>query len=227
MNDLVVIVEGETEQTFVRNQLAAHLAVHGTNVWAVLPGRHRRHGGIRKWEVACQDIVRTLKEQRYCSTMVDYYALPNTWPGRDDSAALPWAKRATYVESQIHLEISKAMGQSFDPQFFIPYVQLHEFEALAFAGIKELTSVVAPLSRNSANSIEKKFERVLDEAGHPEAINDGYETCPSRRITSVVRAYNKRAHGPIVTSRIGLEALREKCGHFASWLDRLENMGSH
>jgi len=227
MNDLVVIVEGETEQTFVRDQLAAHLAVHGTNTWAVLPGRHRRHGGIRKWEIACQDIVRTLKEQRYCSTMVDYYALPKTWPGRVDSVALPWAERAAYVESLIHLEISKAMGESFDPQFFVPYVQLHEFEALAFAGVKELTSVVAPLSQDSANLIERKFERVLNEAGHPEAINDGYETCPSRRITSVVKAYNKRAHGPIVTRRIGLDALREKCNHFASWLDRLESIGSH
>jgi len=227
MNDLVAIVEGETEQTFVRDQLAAHLALHRTNAWAVLPGRHRRHGGIREWEVARQDIVRTLKERRYCSTMVDYYALPNTWPGRDISTALPWSERAAYVESQVHLEISKKMGESFDPQFFVPYVQLHEFEALVFADIEELTSVVAPLSKDSASSIVRKFERVLDEAGHPEAINDGYETCPSRRITSVVKAYNKRAHGPIVTKRIGLNALREKCNHFASWLDRLESMGSN
>ncbi len=119
------------------------------------------------------------------------------------------------------------MGESFDPQFFIPYVQLHEFEALAFAGVEELTSVVAPLSRRSAGSIEKKFKTVLDEAGHPEAINDGYETCPSRRITSVVNAYNKRVHGPIITSRIGLDVLREECDHFASWIDRLEELGSN
>ncbi len=48
MNELVVIGEGETEQTFVRDQLAGHLALHGTAVWAVLPGRHRKrvHGPI-------------------------------------------------------------------------------------------------------------------------------------------------------------------------------------
>ncbi|MEN9554682.1 MAG: hypothetical protein RLZZ232_968, partial [Planctomycetota bacterium] len=41
MNELVIIVEGETEQTFVRDQLAAHLALRNTVAWPVLPGRHR------------------------------------------------------------------------------------------------------------------------------------------------------------------------------------------
>ncbi len=50
--------------------------------------------------------------------------------------------------------------------------------------------------------------------------------CPSRRITDVVGAYKKRAHGPIVTSRIGLDGLREKCDHFASWLNRIESIGA-
>src|SRR4051794_24338736 len=65
VNELVVIVEGETEQTFVRDQLAAHLALHNTSAWPILPGRRRNHGGVKKWEVARQDILRTLKEGRY------------------------------------------------------------------------------------------------------------------------------------------------------------------
>lgn len=64
MHELVVIVEGETEQTFVRDQLAAHLALHNTTAWPVLPGRHRNRGGVKKWESARQDILRTLKEGR-------------------------------------------------------------------------------------------------------------------------------------------------------------------
>jgi hypothetical protein len=99
VNELVVIVEGETEQAFVRDQLAAHLAVHRTNVWPVLPGRHRRHGGVKKWVVAREDILRTLKESRYCSTMFDYYALPDDWPGRPEARALPWNERASHVST--------------------------------------------------------------------------------------------------------------------------------
>ncbi len=226
MNELVVIVEGETEQAFVRDQLAGHLAIHGTSAWAVLPGRKRNRSGVKKWEVARQDIVRTLKERRFCSTMMDYYGMPKDWPGRHDSAAMQWQERAAHVEKQISKDVEQAMGNSFDPRFFIPYIQLHEFEALAFSDIQGLTSVLDPLSLHSTDTLNRRFMNVLEEAGHPEAIDDGYETCPSRRIMSVVRAYKKRVHGPIITRRIGLDVLREKCDHFASWLKRIESIGA-
>ena len=226
MNELVVIVEGETEQTFVRDQLAAHLALHGTTVWAVLPGKNRSHGGVKKWEVARRDIIRTLKEGRYCSSMFDYYAMPTDWPGRKESAAMPWQQRAHHVEGLILTEIAAEMGGKFDPKHLIPYGQLHEFEALAFANVQALASVLSPLTHRRAETLIADFTKILEEAGDPEAINDGYETCPSRRIAKVVPAYKKRAQGPIVTRRIGLEVLRERCNHFASWLDRLEKIGT-
>ncbi len=188
MSELVVIVEGETEQSFVRDQLAAHLALLGTIAWAVLPGRHRNHGGVKRWEVARQDIIRTLKEKRYCSTMIDYYAMPDDWPGRVEAKALPWNQRATHVESRVAEHVVAATG--INPKFFIPYVQLHEFESLAFADVSHLVSVVAPVSELSEAAIEKKLVEVLKQAGHPEAINDGYETCPSRRIRAIFHPEN-------------------------------------
>ncbi|MBC7819614.1 MAG: DUF4276 family protein [Planctomycetaceae bacterium] len=223
MNEIVAIVEGETEQTFVRDQIAAHLACLGITIWAVLPGRNRRRGGVKKWDVAKQDILRTLRERRFCTTMFDYYAMPTDWPGRLESANLPWEQRADHVESLVLAEVAAAMGDSFDPRYFIPYVQLHEFEALAFADVEKLASVVAPLGYQAVDRLSVQFQRIVDEAGHPEAINDSYETCPSRRITKIEHAYRKRVHGPIVTGRIGLDVLRRECQHFASWLDRLEN----
>jgi hypothetical protein len=195
-------------------------------VWPVLPGRRRRHGGVKKWEVARQDIIRTLKEGRYCSTMFDYYALPDDWPGREESRSRTWNERALYVESRILDEIASVMGDGFRRECFIPYIQLHEFEALAFANVESLASVAAPLARHSAEALTKAFAAILDNAGHPEAINDGYDTCPSRRIARIVPAYRKRLHGPIVTRRIGLEVLRDKCTHFASWLKCLESIQS-
>jgi hypothetical protein len=224
VNELVVIVEGETELTFVRDQLAAHLALHNTSVWPVLPGRHRNHGGVRKWEVARQDIIRTLREGRHCSTMFDYYAMPGDWPGRQAAVARPWQERATVVEQMIQADITAAMGGRFDPKFFIPYVQLHEFEALAFADVSVLASVLSPIGMGSTNTLLQSFSQVLVEAGHPEAINDGYETCPSRRISKIVPAYKKRAQGPIITSRIGIDTLRRQCAHFGKWLIRLEQL---
>lgn len=223
MNEIVAIVEGETEQTFVRDQIAAHLACRGITIWPVLPGRDRRHGGVKKWEVAKNDIVRTLRERRFCTTMFDYYAMPTDWPGRAESTMLPWMERADHVEREVLADVTAAMGGSFDPRFFIPYVQLHEFEALAFADPLKLALVLAPLGNQSYVRLMAQFQKIVEDAGHPEAINDSYETCPSRRITKIEPAYRKRVHGPIVTSRIGLDVLRRECPHFASWLDRLEH----
>lgn len=224
MNELVVIVEGETEQTFVRDQLAAHLALCNTTAWPVLPGRHRSHGGVKKWEVSRRDIIRTLKERRHCTTMFDFYAMPGDWPGRKTASARAWNERATAVEEMIQADITAAMGRNFDPKYFIPYVQLHEFEALAFADTGILAAVLSPIGGASPETLVERFSEVLSEAGHPEAINDGFDTCPSRRIASIVPAYRKRAQGPIVTSRIGIAVLRSRCSHFGNWLTRLEGI---
>ena len=225
MNELVVIVEGETEQTFVRDQLSSHLALHNTSAWAILPGRHRKQGGVKKWEVARQDIIRTLKERRYCSTMFDYYAMPLDWPGREAAVAMAWNERASIVEAMIHADIAAAMGDGFNPKHFVPYVQLHEFEALAFADVEVLAAALAPIAKQPVEKLLETFRGILAKAGHPEAIDDGYATCPSRRITSAVPAYKKRAQGPIVTSRIGIDVLRARCTHFGEWLTRLEQLG--
>jgi hypothetical protein len=226
VNELVVIVEGETEQTFVRDQLAAHLVLHGTTAWPVLPGRHRNHGGVKKWDVARQDIIRTLKERRYCSTMFDYYAMPHDWPGRESAVGIPWRERATRVEKMMHADVVAALSGKFDPKFFIPYVQLHEFEALAFADVAVLVEVLSPLTAKSAEGLSLAFESIVVVAEHPEAIDDGRETCPSRRIAALVPAYKKRAQGPIITARIGIDVLRAVCSHFGEWLTRLEQLGA-
>jgi hypothetical protein len=224
MSEVVAIVEGETEQTFVRDQLAAHLALSGTTIWAVLPGRHRNRGGVKRWVVAKADIIRTLREKRYCTTMFDYYAMPGDWPGRASSKTLPWQERADHVQTKMLADIAAEMGQSFNPKVFLPYVQLHEFEALTFADVEKLASVTAALQNRSVDGHRQKFEQIVKEAGHPEAINDNYETCPSRRIAAIEPGYRKRVHGPITTGRIGLATLREKCDHFAAWVTRLEQL---
>lgn len=225
MNELVALVEGETEQAFVRDVLAAHLVLHGTSAWAVLPGRRRDQGGVKKWEVARKDIVRTLTERRYCTTMFDWYAMPADWPGRSASASLPRPRRAAHVEMQMQDDVVAAMGTNFDPRFFVPYVQLHEFEALAFADVAVLAEVLSSKTDVPIAKLTEHLQAVLDECGDPEAIDDGYATCPSRRIAGVAPRYRKTLDGPRIVERIGIGALRSRCPHFASWLDRLEAIG--
>ena len=226
MSEIVAIVEGQTELTFVRDQLAAHLGARDTAIWAVLSGKSRRHGGVRGWTSTRGDICRTLAEGRYVTTMFDYYAMPTDWPGRQGSADLPWDRRGDHIEQAIIEDLKASLGDGFDERQMIPYVQMHEFEALAFADVAVLSAKTAPLSGRSAEELGRSFRDILDEAGSPEAINDGHDTCPSRRITGQIgRQYRKPLHGPIITRAIGLQTLRQECPHFDAWVTRLEAVG--
>ena len=51
----------------------------------------KNRGGIIKWASARKGIINHLKEdsQRSVTTMVDYYALPVDWPGREISLTGP------------------------------------------------------------------------------------------------------------------------------------------
>jgi hypothetical protein len=224
MSEIVAIVEGETEQIFIRDQLAAHLGNLGISIWAVLSGKTRRHGGVKKWELARSDILRTLKEGRYCTTMFDYYAMPQDWPGRAFASGLPWQQRASHVEAEILKDISTAVGSDLHPAQFMPHVQLHEFEALLFANTEILAAASTAICGLSEQYLRNEFEKILAAAGHPEAINDGYETCPSRRITRIVHGFRKRTHSPIVAQRIGMDELIADCPHFNGWVRKLESV---
>ena len=50
------------------------------------------------------------------------------------------------------------------------------------------------------------------------------DTHPAARILQYLPGYRKALHGPLIASRIGLAALRQRCPHFAAWIDRLERL---
>ena len=77
-----------------------------------------------------------------------------------------------------------------------------------------------------ATPLRERFQEILDEVGDPEAINDNYDTCPSRRIKGLVNQYRKALHGPTIAKAISLETLRRKCTHFGEWVASLERIGT-
>lgn len=228
MNEIVAIVEGQTEQTFVQRLLSPYLGLRGLGIWARLPGRIRRRGGVPAWESVRGDIIRTLQERRgrICTIMFDFFRMPNHWPGRETACQRTWRERGTVVEQALLEDIRLHAGQDFRDELFIPYVQVHEFEALLFADVSKLAEVVATLGHGLAGGYEREFVAIRDEVDSPEAINDGEQTSPSRRITRFVQGYRKPVHGPIVAERIGLITLRKTCPHFNEWLERLEAVAS-
>jgi len=228
MSDLAIIVEGQTEQAFVRDVLGPHLRGFGVQAWARLPGRVYRRGGVPAWEVVRGDVLRTLRERRgrYCTTMFDFYAMPLDWPGRRDASGRVASARGEFVEAALLRDIAERAGDDFNAALFIPYVQVHEFEAVVFSNVEVLSATLSPFCRTSLDKLAAAFDSMVAEAGEPEAIDDRPEHAPSKRILNEVPAYRKALHGPIIANRIGIPVIRGACRHFNAWLQRLESIGA-
>ena len=220
MSRVVVIVEGPTEAEFVDSVLARELAERGVYLEPRLSG-HK--GGIRPYDSAKKDILACLKRERdaYCTTMFDYYGMPATWPGVTESKGKPARGIPAIIEPAIRNDIAATLGDAYNPQRFIPYVQMHEFEALLFSDIEKLRYCY-PQEENAIG----RLVAVAAEFESPEEINDDPETAPSARISKEVRLYKKVIAGSITALQITLPKLREKCKHFDSWVSELEKLGA-
>lgn len=221
---LHITAEGQTEQNFVQKILAPHLA--GYNVFAdarcVLTSKDKRvakeyRGGLLSYEKARKDIITWLREDRHeeCrfTTMFDFYALPKDFPGYAEA----YAQQEPYERIRI---LEERMAADINDPRFIPYIQLHEFEALILADPQKLDCEYL----EHDEPIHNLVSMVADQ--NPELINDNLETAPSKRILKEIPEYNKATSGPIVAEKIGLSALRAKCKHFHEWVSHLEQLAS-
>jgi hypothetical protein len=218
MNRAVALVEGQTEQGFIRDVLAPWLAARGVYMTARLVGKPGHKGGVGEYPRARRDMLLLLKQEAgtTITTMFDFYGMPDSWPGRSDANSAPFAKKALTVETALKTNIMHQLGGSFDGSRFLPYVQMHEFESLLFAQPPKICDVLrCPEKQAECVKIRSSFSS-------PEEINDGPQTAPSKRIRAISPAYRKRLHGLIAASRIGIEVMISECPHFAEWVHRLE-----
>jgi hypothetical protein len=221
---LHVVVEGQTEETFVRRVLAPHLGTF--SVWADARSvmTARKHGAIYKgglpsYALARKDILLWMKDDRNAdaafTTMFDLYGLPMDFPDYDK------AKRQSDCRQRV-ATLEAAMKADIGPPRFTPYIQLHEFEALILADPQKLDCQFIEYDEAIRNLVAMagSFES-------PELIDDGDETAPSKRIIREIAAYEgmKASAGPLIAERIGMATLRAKCQHFAEWLSNLEAVG--
>lgn len=218
MRRLHIHVEGQTEEEFVRDVLCAHFVQKGFHsVTARLIGNARQRasrGGIKSWQSAKKEIVNHLKSDSGCvvSTMVDYYALPSTWPGRAESTKLSHQAKAQHLEKALLEDMQLALRGSF-----VPFVLMHEFEALLFSDCGAFSRGI------SRTDLEPRFQEIRDQFDTPEEINDSPQTAPSKRIENLIK-YDKPFHGILAVHEIGLDRIRKECPHFNSWITKLESM---
>ena len=214
---VLAFVEGQTEEQFVRKLVAEAFHAKQIYIKPTTPGRNRSRGGVQGWPRIKRELLRYLKEDngRVLTTMFDYYALPADWPGKKDAARASHADKAQKIENAVALEIASEMGKDFDKQRFIPYIQMHEFEALLFSAPEILAEVIPGVKMQALQPITDNFST-------PEEINDSPNSAPSKRLINLSKSYQKVLHGIIAAERIGLDMMRKKCPHFNEWLNNLE-----
>ena len=222
MSRLLVHVEGQTEENFVNRVLNPYLSVRGyTSVSARLLGNARqriRRGGIRSWTSVRKGILNHLKQDPgiLVTTMVDYYGLPQTWPGRAKAPRQAFTDRAAAVESELLKDVSDELGGDFDQRRFVPYVVMHEFEGLLFSDAQGFArGLLMP-------ELSSKLQAIRDEFATPEEINDSPETAPSTRVAGLIPRYQKPLMGVLAAQEIGIDTIRKECPLFAGWLAELE-----
>ena len=228
MSRLFVICEGQTEETFVNEVLAPHLYSKGwSSVSARIMGNARQRanrGGIKGWPTVRDEITLRLKQDRGCyvTTLVDYYALPKSgmkqWPGRIEAEAEAYYDRAQVIEDAILSDLSAEAleGDRGAIDRVIPFILVHEFEALCFADCEAFCEAIGrPQMVAAMKAIRGDFES-------PEEINDSPETAPSKRILNLHPSYQKPLEGNIGILGISLDRIREECRHFSDWIDQLE-----
>ena len=181
-----------------------------------------RRGGIKPWPAVRKEILNHLRQDAGClvSTMVDFYGLPQSgagaWSGRKEAAITAYSVKADSVENALLADVSKHMGKGFNPNRFVPYVMMHEFEAMLFSDCVAFSRGIG------IPSLAGQFQTVRDAFDSPEEIDDSPQTAPSKRVENLVPRYNKPLFGTLAALEIGLEAIRRECPHFRSWLARLE-----
>ena len=158
-------------------------------------------------------------QDAYVTTLVDLYGLKGDYPGQAINRTRAAFDKAQNMEYAMELDILSS--KPIHNTKFIPYFQLHEFEALLFSDpsiLEESLSLDRPLKRGCFNKISAQFNS-------PEHINDNPLTAPSKRIILIAPYYDKVADGTTILEIIGLPKIREECQHFNGWVTKLEELG--
>lgn len=228
------IVEGQTENAVLKKLIAPYLGARGVDFHVPIVRIGRGRGGVRFLEAdeLFDQIRRFLKDRRqpYVTTLFDYYAFPTSeskgWEfvaKLKGEASFRGAEVVVeMIENEIHARAVEGIDMPNITARLIPYVQLHELEALFFAEPKKMAAAFG------SPAMAKRFTEAVEQCGGCEKIDDKPQTAPSKRIQAAFPGYIKGssdfAHGPRIAENLDLATVRTQCPRFNSWLAKLESL---
>ncbi len=215
--EIVALVEGKTEQIFIQDIVSPYLAGKSIYITPIIISKPGQKGGDVKFSRVKNDIELHLKQRpdTFLTLFVDYYGIKSDWPGLKAAKkqSMPSGK-AEKINRATKNRVNKLFGDYGSDRRFIPYVAMHEFEALLFSGPQELADQLrVPLS---------DIDKILKECGEPEKIDDSPHSAPSKRLENLSSRFKKTSTGIAIAKEISLDKMREHCPIFNTWLTEIE-----
>ena len=212
---IIIVVEGQTEEEFVNESLRPWLNTFGIYDFKAVCIRTSKtdKGGNSNYSKFKNDVLRYLKQENdiLVTSFIDYFRLPTDFPQYAASQKLDdISSKVAFLEESIQKNINSDR--------FIPYIQLHEFEALLFTDVKGFRGL-PKITEPQLSQIEK----IIQDYPNPELINDSPQTAPSKRLEQIIPRYGKLKvlYGNYIILDNSFSAILEKCPRFKSWVQKL------
>lgn len=224
MKRLIIICEGPTERDFCKTVLYPYF--QSNNIYIQTPIIKKSKGGIIHWESLKTEVETHLKQNpsTYVTTFFDYYGiLPrHKFPSWNEAMQENnKSQRMTLLEDAMKAQIHNDLSS-----YFIPYIQLHEFESLLFSEKQVFDDNFEPSEFDDYELLEETF-RIFKS---PEDINDGKTSAPSKRLEKILKNYNSDSRnqkvilGTLLAEEIGLATIRKKCNRFNEWIIKIKEI---
>lgn len=217
--EIVALVEGPTEKIFIADMLVPYLAGQGVFMTPIIISKPGQKGGDVKFSRVKNDIELHLKQRRdtYLTIFVDFYGIKSDWPGLAEAKQqASHSNKAAILNSATKKQVEELFGGYDADRRFIPYVAMHEFEALLFSEPQKLAELL--------HVSQVKIDKILADCGEPENIDDSPMTAPSKRLEDLSDRFKKTSTGIAIAKGIGLAKIRESCPIFNGWLTAVENL---
>lgn len=213
---ILILVEGRSEKQFIHTLLAPFFRKMGVFLRPTVmlsranPKGPDFKGGVTHYASFRRQLRSLLRHpSALVTTLIDFYGLPKDFPGMSNRPAGDPMVQVQPVPKAIQRDLG-------NPRHFLPFLMLHEFEAILFASPTAL-----PALRQAAARQRKDFASMCRQFPTPEAINASPSGSPSRRIFNLFPDFAKQIHGEAAFTTIGLEPIRNACPHLRAWLDAL------
>lgn len=212
MKHIAIVVEGQTEEAFVKNVVNPYLLprdLFATPIIATTKttptGSHRGGAPWGRYVPLARNLA-AQRDKAAVGIMLDYYGVPSDTPGFD----------ATGSGCDYRERLLAGMAQELNNWRIRPHLVLHEFETLVLAAVD--AGAEGSLTADERTALL----RVIQEFdGNCEAINGGRDTSPSHRLIGACQRYVKTSTGISLLQEVSFDEVLERCPTFNGWFTDL------